>query len=224
MADRSAGTRLLAVAALACLTMAGCSDPTVELNSADADETIQALRDCAKTPGEKVIERVAEVVSHEDTMVAAEAVRSLGRMRHPQAVDVLNDVAGGTKDRRSALRQEAVIQLGRQREAREQVLPVLREIIKVDPDPRVRGAAAVSISRQQSLLDGALLIEVAENETDRIVQAQAVGAVERMVGLRFGYDPSGPKAERDAALRRMRRFAMPAAAAVKRWREQGNRK
>ena len=118
MADRSAGTRLLAVAALACLTMAGCSDPTVELNSADADETIQALRDCAKTPGEKVIERVAEVVSHEDTMVAAEAVRSLGRMRHPQAVDVLNDVAGGTKDRRSALRQEAVIQLGRQREAR----------------------------------------------------------------------------------------------------------
>ncbi|MFO8011960.1 MAG: HEAT repeat domain-containing protein [Phycisphaerae bacterium] len=210
-------------AGLAWLALAGCSDPTVDLESGDSKETIAALRECADAASEKVAERVEEVVSHEDTMVAAEAVRTLGRMRHPRAVDALKKVAAGDKERRSALRQEAVIQLGRQRDAKEKVLPVLRDILQRDPDPRVRGAAAVSISKQKSLHDVALLMEVAENETDRVVQAQAVGAVERMVGLKFGYDPSAPKAERDAALERMRRFAIRAAAAVEQWDKQGNR-
>ena len=220
MADRATGMTAFAAGALACLMMAGCSDPTVNLESGDADETIRALRQCAKTPSEKVVERVAQVVSHEDTMVAAEAVRSLGRMQHPKAVETLADVAGGKTDRRSALRQEAVVQLGRLREAREAVLPVLRDVVQHDPDPRVRGAAAVSLSKQQSLLDVPLLMEVAENETDRVVQAQAVGAVERMVGLKFGYDPSASQEEREAALRRMRRVAGPAAAAVKHRRQR----
>jgi len=223
MTDRSTGTRMLAGAALACLTLAGCSDPTADLESGDADETVQALRRCAKTPSEQVVERVAAVVSHEDTMVAAEAVRNLGRMDHPKAVRTLTDVAGGKTDRRSALRQEAVIQLGRRREARQEVLPVLREILKGDPDPRVRGAAAVSISRQRSLVDVPLLMETAETETDAVVQARAVRAVERLVGLTFGYDPSAPKAEREAALRRMRRVATRAASNLNRWRRDGQR-
>jgi len=220
MTPRAAWIPSLVAAAVAGLAVAGCSDPSVDLESGDASETIQALRACDKTADEKVVERVAEVVSHKDTMVAAEAVRSLGRMRHPAAVDALKDVAGGTKERRSPLRQEAVIQLGRQRGAKEEVLPVLREIVQRDPDPRVRGAAAVSISKQRSLHDVALLMEVAENETDCVVQAQAVGAVERMVGLKFGYDPQAPKAERDKALKRMRRFAIPAATAVEQWEKQ----
>jgi HEAT repeat protein len=222
MAVRAPGITVLA-AAVASLVSAGCSDPTVDLDSGDSDQTIAALRECAGSANEKVVERVAEVVSHEDTMVAAEAVRSLGRMRHPAAVDALKQVAGGQKERRSPLRQEAVIQLGRQRGAKEKVLPVLRDILQRDPDPRVRGAAAVSISKQKSLHDVALLMEVAENETDRVVQAQAVGAVERMVGLKFGYDPSGSKAERDAALERMRRFAIRAAAAVEQWEKKKDR-
>ncbi len=211
------------VAAVAWLILAGCSDPTGGLDSGDPKETIDALRACAENADEEVAERVAEVVSHEDTMVAAEAVRSLGRMRHRAAVEALTQVASGQKDRRTPLRQEAVIQLGRQRQAKEEVLPVLREILQRDPDPRVRGAAAVSLSKQKSLHDVALLMEVAENETDRVVQAQAVGAVERMVGLRFGYDPSASKAERDVALGRMRRFAIRAAAGVEQWQKAGDR-
>jgi HEAT repeat protein len=203
-----------AVGLLTCLALAGCSDPSSDLESGDSKELVKALRECADAPSEKVVTRVQEVVSHEDTMVAAEAVRSLGRMRHPKAVSALKTVASGEKERRSPLRQEAVIQLGRQRGAKEEVLPVLRDILQRDPDPRVRGAAAVSISKQRSLHDVALLMEVAENETDRVVQAQAVGAVERLVGLKFGYDPSASRSERDAALRRMRRFAIRAAAGV----------
>lgn len=220
MVRRDART-LSCVAAVAWLALAGCSDPSADLDSGDANETIKALRACAEDADEETAKRVADVVSHEDTMVAAEAVRSLGRMRQGVAVEALKQVASGQKDRRTPLRQEAVIQLGRQRQAKEEVLPVLREILQRDPDPRVRGAAAVSLAKQKSLHDVALLMEVAENETDRVVQAQAVGAVERMVGLKFGYDPSASKAERDAALERMRRFAIRAAAAVEQWQKRG---
>jgi len=224
MSSRTTGTTACAVAALTCLTIGGCSDPTVDLDSPDADKKIEALRRCARQPDDEVVERVAEVVSHRDTMVAAEAVRSLGRMGHPKAVDVLKEVAGVGKHRHSALRREAVIQLGRQREAREEVLPVLRQCLKEDADPRVRAAAALSISRQRSLVDAPLLMETAETEPDPVVQTRAVRAVERLVGMRFRYDPTAPKAQRDAALRRMRRVATRVAANLKRWREHRKNK
>jgi HEAT repeat protein len=219
MADSSPRPWALGLVLAAGLAVLGCDDPTAELDSSDTRQVIDALRECGKTEDEEVAARVAEVVSHEDTMVAAEAVRSLGRMRNRRAVQVLRDVAAGTKDKRSALRQEAVIQLGWQREAKEEALPILREVIKVDPDPRVRAAAATSIEHQRSLVDVALLVEVAENETDPIVQGRAVGAVERLVGLKFGYDPTASKDERQKALERMRRLATVAAAAMKQHRE-----
>jgi len=207
------------VTAMSCLAVAGCSDPAADLGSGSTAETIEALRACAETRDPEVVKRVAQVVSHQDTMVAAEAVRSLGRMRHEKAVAVIQDIAAGTLDRRSAVRQEAVIQLGRQRQASEEVLGTLREVVTVDPDPRVRAAAATSIAQQRSLMDVALLIDVAEQETDPVVQARAVGAVEKMVGLRFGYDPTASKDEREAALQRLRRLGTTAAAAAKRFQE-----
>ncbi len=202
------------------LALAGCNDPTADLDSDRAEEVIRALRACAQSGDEQVVDRVASVVTHPDVMVAGEAVRTLGRLRNPKAVEVLKELAAGARDKRSAVRVEAVTQLGRRLEAREEVLPVLRQALKVDPDPRVRAAAATSIAKQRSLNDVALLVEVAENETDPVVQARAVGAVEQLVGLKFGYNPAAPKAEREAALRRMRRLATTAAAAMKRYLDQ----
>jgi len=209
-----------AAATVAWLVAGGCSDPTASLGSGSTEETIKALRACTRTRDPDVVDRVADAVSHRDTMVAAEAVRCLGRMRTDPAVEVLEGIAAGDRDRRSALRQEAVIQLGRQRQASDTARATLREVVQLDPDPRVRAAAATSLAQHRSLLDVPLLIEVAERETDRVVQARAVGAVERLVGLRFGYDPTASKAERQGALQRLRRIATPAAASVRRVREQ----
>jgi HEAT repeat protein len=205
-------------AALMAVWPAGCRDPNADLNSPDSEVCREALRECAKSDADGVVERVAEVVAHDDTMVAVEAVRALGSMRTARAVEILGEVASGGRDKRNAIRQEAVIQLGRQQEA--EVLEVLRKVVKVDPDPRVRAAAVTSIAWQRSLKDVPLLVEVAETETDRVVQTRAVRAVEQLVSLGFGYDPASSAEERKKAIERMRRKALTAARSVYEWRER----
>ena len=51
-------------------------------------------------------------------------------------------------------------------------------------------------------------MEVAERDTDPMVQACAVSAVERLVGLRFRYDPHDPPDARRLALALIREMAM----------------
>jgi len=206
----------LLVAGLAIFGAAGCSDPTSKLSDANSDEVIKGLRQCAKSDSDEVAEKVAQIVNHQDEMVAAEAVRSLGDMRRSAKVlPVLRQVAA--QDKRGAVRQEAVVQLGKQKAP--EALDTLRSVVKADPDPRVRAAAATSLSRQRSLPDVALLVEIAENEQDPMVQSRAVGAVERLIGLKFGYDPTAPLAERKKALQRMRSIALTAAASLQQWKQ-----
>lgn len=194
------------------LWVGGCSDPTQGLESPDPSKVVEAARKAATTKDDQVVERVAKKASHPDTMVSAEVVRSLGMMRRPRAVKILTEIASGATEKRSAVRQEAVIQLGSQKDP--EALKTLRQVITADPDPRVRAAAATSLSRQHSLPDVALLVQVAEAEQDPVVQARAVGSVERLIGLKFGYDPQAPPAERQKALLRMRSIALTAAAGL----------
>jgi len=205
-------------AALMALGLAGCSDPSENLNASDRDVCLEALRECAAGGGDEVVERVAAVVAHDDTLLAAEAVRTLRGIGSPRAVEVLCEVASGAKEKRGSIRKEAVIQLGRLQGGGG--LDVLRRVVKVDPDPQVRVAAVTSFAWRRSLQDVPLLVEVAENETDPVVQARAVGAVERLLWLKFGYNPSGTPEERQEALRRMRAVALTAARKVDVWQEQ----
>lgn len=213
---------VLRVASLACLVgwcLTGCGDGSDKLESSERKERIQGLRQVTRKGGNTVAERVAKVVRTEDTMVAAEAVRSLGSMRASRSVEILKEVASGANEKRAAVRQEAVIQLGRQ--GGTEPLPVLRQVIKMDPDPEVRAAAATSIGWLGSLVDVALLVDVAENETDPIVQARAVGSIEHLIGLKFGYKPGAPQAEREKVLRRVRARAITAATDVQNARRKG---
>jgi HEAT repeat protein len=184
------------------------------LQSANPDECIAGLREVAQRAREADVGRVAEVASRPDATVAAEAVRSLGAIDRPQAVQALAKVAAD--DRRSSIRGEAVLQLGRRRE--DDVLVVLRSVIVHDPAPQVRGAAAISIARLRSYKDVPLLIEVAEKDDDLDVQGRAVGAVESLIGLKFGYNGRGTPEERAEALARMRNVAPKAAALLERSR------
>jgi len=217
---RKAAVRMAAgVVAVMALGLAGCSDPSENLDASDRDVCREALRECAREGGgAEVVERVAAVIPHDDTVLAAEAVRTLGRIQTARAVEILGEVASGAREKRAAIRQEAVVQLGRQEGP--EVLEVLRKVVKVDPDPRVRIAAVTSLGWKQSLKDVPLLVEVAENETDPVVQARAVGAIERLVSLKFGFDPSAPLEERQKALQRLRPTALTAARKVSEWREK----
>ena len=203
---------VVAMGSVGVLWLCGCSDPTKDLASDDAAKVIPALRASASRASDDTAEKVGKVIASRDTMVSAEAVRSLGAMRQRRAVKILTEVASGVNEKRGAVRQEAVIQLGTQKDP--EALNTLRQVLKADPDPRVRAAAATSISRQRSLPDVALLVEVAESETDPVVQARAVGSVERLVGLKFGYDPKASPAERQMALWRMRGIALTAASSL----------
>ncbi|MBE3070055.1 MAG: HEAT repeat domain-containing protein [Planctomycetes bacterium] len=209
----------VAMGSAAVLWLCGCNDPTKDLESDDPAKLIPAVRASANRASDDTADKVAKVIRNRDTMVSAEAVRSLGAMRRPRAVKILTEVASGVEEKRGAVRQEAVIQLGTQRSP--EALNTLRQVLKADPDPRVRAAAATSISRQRSLPDVALLVEVAENETDPVVQARAVGSVERLIGLKFGYDPRASPAERQKALLRMRGMALTAASSLEQRARRG---
>lgn len=188
----------------------GCRDPVDKLQSANPDECIEGLREMAHRGHEGDVECVAQVASRADNKVAAEAVRALGGMGRPQAVQALAKVAAD--DRRSGIREEAVLQLGRRRD--DKALDVLRTAVVHDPDPQVRAAAATSIARLRSYADVPLLMDVAERDEDPQVQSRAVGAVEGMIGLKFGYNAKGSPEERAAVLARARSIGTRAAAAL----------
>ena len=204
--------RLVAAVVLAMggLWVAGCGDSTDKLKSDDSATCVQGLRELAKSSRDEAVQKVAETVGHRDEVVAAEAVRALGQIRRPRAAEALKQVASA--ERRGVVRQEAVIQLGRRPDANS--LEVLRQVVETDPDPRVRAAAATSLARLGSLTDVPLLVKVAENDDDLVVQSRAVGAVESLSGLKFGYDSKAPVDERKRALERMRGVAATAAAVL----------
>jgi len=199
---------LLGLAAALGLAAVGCGD-SASLTGEPGD-VVEGLRQLGDHERDEVVEKVADMVKHQDEMVSAEAVRALGRMQATRASEVLRKVVG--EDKRGVVRQEAVIQLGRRNDA--QALPVLRQTVKTDPDPRVRGAAATSVARMGSLPDVGLLMDVAETDDDVLVQTRAVGAIERLVGLKFRYDSKASPEERRKVLERMRSIAATAASSL----------
>jgi hypothetical protein len=153
---------------LAAACLPGCQDPADKANSSDALQAMDGVRELARRGRDEDVARVAEAVGHQDSMVAAAAVRSLGSMRQAKAAEALKHVA--STERRPEVREEAVLQLGRQTEGDPLVL--LRRVVRSDPDPRVRAAAATSLGHMKSLAVVPLLVEVAETE------ACAVSAVQ----------------------------------------------
>ena len=193
--------------------LAGCRDPAEGVQSADTREVVKSVEELARRGSDEDIERIYEVTTHNNSLVAAEAVRGLGSIRRPKAVEALSRVVA--EEQRSDIREEAVLQLGRQKE--DPPISILRQVIQADPDARVRAAAATSIAGLRSWDDAALLMDVAERDPDLVVQSRAVSAVEDMIGLKFGYDSRAPMAERQKALARMRSIALTAAATLRQY-------
>jgi HEAT repeat protein len=208
--------RVVALAAAAALALgavwvAGCKDPEQGVVSSNPDEVAKSVGELAKRGTDEAVAKIDLATTHADSMVATEAIRSLGSMHRPKAVEALRRVA--SEEKRPDVREAAVLELGRQ--TRDQQIALLEGVLQRDPQPRVRAAAASSLARLNAWGSIPLLLDVAERDPDVLVQSRAVAAVETMIGMRFGYDTAAPAEQRQKVLTRMRSIAVTAAASLK---------
>jgi hypothetical protein len=183
--------------------LAGCSGADEKIRSDSLDERLEGIQELAERDDEEAVARLAEAVTHEDMATAMEAVAALQRMHHSSKVQVLRDVA--EKEEREDLRQAAVRALLRHREdhSRQEALEVIRRVLQHDPDPQVRAEAAAAIGRTGTFEDVDLLCRVARDAESVIVESRCVAAVEKLVGLDFGYSSTAPESKRREAVQRV---------------------
>jgi hypothetical protein len=87
-------------------------------------------------------------------------------------------------------------------------------MVQSDQTPDVRAEAAASLGNVGSVADVDVLVGAVESASapeDLPVESRAMGAIERLVGVTFYYDPKAPPAERRKAIDRMRMVAKAAA-------------
>jgi HEAT repeat protein len=188
---------------LAAVIATGCQDPVAMVASSNTDEVVAGIRLLAKRGTDEDIGLLTEVTANKDESIAREAARGIGTIQRPKAAEALTKVA--STDPRGNVREEAVLQLGRQPEANP--MEFLKKMVQSDPDPRVRTSAAASLERLGSRKDTKLLellIDVAEKDGDPAVQVRAVRAVEALTQMSFLYNQSDTLPKKQAAIERMR--------------------
>jgi hypothetical protein len=205
--NRRIGVRrggLLAALAGAILA-AGCSeDPARKVQSAEQATRLEGLRDLAAANTEGSFAAAAQAIGHQDVMTAQAAVRAVALMPRRGAAAVLARVA--TEDRRPEVREEAALALSYC--PGPQAVQVLREVVRKDAAAPVRAAAAIGMGRVGSLADVEFLLGVGDSDPDCVVQYQAVGALERILGIGFTFEPNLPEDQRRLTLEKVRESAM----------------
>lgn len=203
-----AGWPILLVPAI---LLCGCRDSAKSLESSDAKDRRAALAALAKEDSEAAAERASKMVGHEDLATAGDAVWALGRMTNSRATEVIHQVA--LRDARPKIRREAAAAMAQR--PSEGSVKVLRQMVQTDQSPEVRAEAAASLGNVGSAADVDVLVGAVESASapeDLPVESRAMGAIERLVGVTFYYDPKAPPAERRKAIDRMRMVARAAAA------------
>ena len=142
------GSAMLAAAmvlGMAILGITGCSDPAGKLNSSNPDEVIAAIRAVAQRGSDEDVDLLADMTANKEEIFAKEAVRGIGSIQRPKAVEALRRVA--SVETRESIRAEAVLQLAHRPDA--ETAELLRKIVLVDPAPAVRAAAVGGIETRK---------------------------------------------------------------------------
>lgn len=194
----------IVVAAIVGLGLApvGCSEPSEDLTASEREKRIEAVRVLGREDDPESVDQLTEAVSHPDEITATEAVRAIGRSRSRSATETLARIA--RQEDRPRVRLEATVQLGQREDP--QAAEALRWVVKNDDRPSVRGAAAAGLAQVGGVRDILMLVETAEREESVIAESQAVGAAERLLGIRFGYNSRAPREERKKVIARVRRL------------------
>ncbi|MBE3095777.1 MAG: HEAT repeat domain-containing protein [Planctomycetes bacterium] len=174
----------LAAAAVA-LSAAGCS-------SGDPDSArIEGYRRDGN------VESLAQEVLSSDTADARKAVRALGTLG-PQALPRIDEAL---RDNRIEVRQEAALAYGQA--ARGEPVRRLASVVREDPSPEVRAAAATALGGAQAVDEMQTLLAALE-DPDRTVRARANAAIARMIGRRYETYIDGTPEQRREAVEKLR--------------------
>lgn len=211
---------LIAAAMLFGLTGCGDEASLEHLDSADQQKRLKALDALTDEESDEAIEAVERVTRHEDRRTAQAAVRVYTRMNRRRASRALRTLGRiADEDQRPSVRTEAVTQMAYLNPTDESGAPVaekLRTVAESDEDPNVRAAAATGLGRlgDRSAETIETLLRIAETAETNKERARAVAAIEHLIDLDFGFEPTDPPAKQRATIQRIRGLALQAAAAL----------
>ena len=178
---------LLAAAAVA-LSAGGCSsgDPDVaRIEGYRRDGNVEALAQEAASP---------------DTADARKAVRALGTLG-PQALPRIDEAM---RDNRIEVRQEAALAYGQAARGEPAIrLGGLASVVREDPAPEVRAAAATALGGARAVDEMQTLLAALE-DPDRTVRARANAAIARIIGRRYDTYVDGTPEQRREAVAKLR--------------------
>ena len=182
--------------------LGGCSDDTTATKAASPEQAarLAALQELAVKNSEQSLATAVQAVQNEDVVTAKAAVRVIGRMPQQGATAALTKVIA--EDRRPEVREEAALALGAC--PTEKTVEARCEVIQKDAAPQVRAAAAVGLGRTGSLRNVEFLLRACESEKDPVVQYQTIGALEKILGIGFTFDPGLSPERRKITLERIR--------------------
>jgi HEAT repeat protein len=194
-------TSRLTVALALAVFLGGCGeDAATKVASADQATRLEGIQKLPAENTEKSFSAAVQATQHEDAATAIAAVRSLGSMPQQGAVSALAKVIA--EDRRPEIREQAALALSGC--SLEKSAEVLREVVEKDASPQVRAAAAIGMSRVGSLRDVEFLLRSCEREKDPVVQYQTIGALEKILGIGFTFDPQLSDDRRRVTMERIR--------------------
>jgi len=195
------GTCNLAAALLWAICLSGCSeDAATKVTSSDQAVRLEGLQKLPAENTQQSFSAAVQAIQHDDAATARAAVRTLGCMPQRGAVSALAKVIA--EDRRPEIREEAALALSGC--SPEKSSEVLREAVQKDVSPQVRAAAAIGLGRVGGLRDVEFLLHVCESDRDPLVQYQAVGALEKILGIGFTFDPGLSADRRRVTVERVR--------------------
>ncbi|MCX5676859.1 MAG: HEAT repeat domain-containing protein [Planctomycetota bacterium] len=143
------------------------------------------------------VESLAQEVLSSDTADARKAVQALGTIG-PQALPRIDEAL---RDNRIEVRQEAALAYGQA--ARGEPVRRLASVVREDPSPEVRAAAATALGGARAVDEMQTLLAALE-DPDRTVRARANAAIARIIGRRYETYIDGTPEQRREAVEKLR--------------------
>lgn len=162
------------------------------------DAANPALAEVVSHERGKESQKLAQLARHADARVAAEAVVASARLEGSRAMPVIEYAV---KDARPEVRAAGANAFALLRDVAS--VQQMNVLLAKDPAPEVRQAAAKALG-QVDRWDGVKQLVAALDDGDPAVRAAALRSIEKIMGMRFEFNPMGPRHQRQATMARIR--------------------
>ncbi len=149
------------------------------------------------------VEALAQAAGDDNTHLAAEATKALGRME----VETIPHVKESLKDRRQRVREAAAGAIGNMgRPAVRKYPGVVADLARVamnDDSVNVRASAVTALGKMRAHEHMEALLS-AMDDPDAAVRGRAAKAVSRIIGREYGFRASAPRDRRRQVIKKIR--------------------